>query len=173
MEKRFDKNCKRIVVTGPECTGKSWLSHQLARKTSGLWLPEYARYYISHLKRPYNKEDVMHIATMQIELESGMVAANPAYLLLDTGLIITKVWLEHVYGSSPAWLDEAIKAMPRHLHLLCYPDLPWQPDPLRENKDLRMYFFDWYRSELEKYGFDYRIIKGEQRLHQSMHALNE
>ncbi|MEA3447756.1 MAG: ATP-binding protein, partial [Bacteroidota bacterium] len=125
MEKRFDKNCKRIVVTGPECTGKSWLSYELARITSGMWLPEYARYYIHFLNRDYTKKDVLHIARMQIELESGMVAANPAYLFLDTGLIITKVWLEHVYGNSPAWLDTAIKNSPRHLHLLCYPDLPW------------------------------------------------
>ncbi|MGC9331675.1 MAG: AAA family ATPase [Bacteroidales bacterium] len=161
MEKRFDKNCKRIVVTGPECTGKSWLSYQLARETSGLWLPEYARYYIQSLNRNYTKEDVLHIARMQFELENGMVATNPEYLFLDTDMIITKVWLEHVYGSSPVWLDDAIKEMPRHMHLLCYPDLTWSSDPLRENKELRLYFFQWYEKEITSYGFPYAIIKGK------------
>ncbi|MGM0649979.1 MAG: AAA family ATPase [Bacteroidota bacterium] len=161
MEKRFDKNCQRIVITGPECTGKSWLSYQLARKTRQLWLPEYARYYIYYLNRDYSRKDVEHIAQMQIELEEGMAAVTPRVLFLDTGLIITKVWLEHVYGNSPSWLDEAIKNSHRYMHLLCYPDLPWHPDPLRENKDLRMYFFNWYEQEIRNYGFDYQIIKGD------------
>jgi nicotinamide riboside kinase len=173
MEKRPDKNCKRIVVTGPECTGKSWLSYQLACKTSELWLPEYARHYIRHLNRPYKKEDVVHIARTQIDLETGMAAGHPEYLFLDTGLIITKVWLEHVYGNSPGWLDDAIKTLPRHLHLLCYPDLPWHPDPLRENKDLRMYFFEWYEKEIISCGFPYVVIKGkgEERLQSAIEGV--
>lgn len=175
MEKRPEKITKRVVITGPESTGKSWLSYHLAKETNSLWLPEYARFYIQHLNRDYTEADVQHIARMQAELEEEMARCQPEYLFMDTGLIITKVWLEHLYGSSPQWLDERIKKLPRHIHLLCYPDLPWEPDPLRENKDLRMHFFNKYQAEIEHYGLDFHIIRGrgEARLRNAMQAVRQ
>ena len=175
MEKRSEKNTKRIVVTGPESTGKSWLSYHMAKETNSLWLPEYARFYIQHLNRNYNEADVLHIACMQAELEDEMSRCKPEYLFMDTGLIITKIWLEHVYGSSPQWLDDKIKMLPVHHHLLCYPDLPWEPDPLRENKDLRMHFFQRYKKELEHYELKYSIIKGrgEARLQNALQVVSQ
>ena len=45
-------------------------------------------------------------------------------------------------------------------YLLCTPDLPWEPDPLRENGDRREYFFDWYKRELEELQAPYGIVSG-------------
>lgn len=173
MEKRFEKSVKRVVITGPESTGKSWLSRQLSLKTGGLWLPEYARFYVEFLGRNYSEDDVLKIAKVQIDLENQMAAATTDYLFIDTGLIITKVWLEHVYGRSPKWLDEAIRTQPRHMYLLCKYDLPWIPDPLRENPDLREFLFDWYKRELDYYGMNYHVIEGigNKRLENALRAL--
>ncbi|MDA3910604.1 MAG: ATP-binding protein [Bacteroidales bacterium] len=151
---------KRIVLTGPESTGKSWLAGRLARHYNGLWVPEFARFYVANLQRNYAKEDVIYIARKQVELEQELVKCKPEYLFLDTDLIITKVWLKHVYNEVPQFVDDAIRNLPRDLHLLCNYDLQWEYDPTRENPDKREFFFEWYRKELEYYGLDYRIVSG-------------
>ncbi|RLD81558.1 MAG: ATPase, partial [Bacteroidetes bacterium] len=60
---------KRIIITGPESTGKSTLSKQLANYYQTIYLPEYARTYIENLNRHYNYNDLVKIAKMQIKLE--------------------------------------------------------------------------------------------------------
>jgi nicotinamide riboside kinase len=48
----------KIVVIGPESTGKSTLSAALAHKLHTVWVPEYARTYIDLLDRPYTEADL-------------------------------------------------------------------------------------------------------------------
>jgi NadR type nicotinamide-nucleotide adenylyltransferase len=151
---------KRIVVIGPESTGKTTICEKLASHYNTKWLPEYARTYIESLNRPYTQNDVLHIAKKQIELEEELAKCNNI-LFIDTDLIITKVWLLHVYKTCPDWINNAIKNTPRTLYLLCYPDLPWEFDPVRENPQLRDYFFEWYKKEIEDLNIPYFIVKGE------------
>ncbi len=42
---------KKIVVIGPESTGKSTLCEQLAAHYKTKWVPEYAREYIDRIKQ--------------------------------------------------------------------------------------------------------------------------
>ncbi len=165
---------KKIVLIGPESTGKTILCQSLALHYNTQWLPEYARTYIENLNRKYTIEDVLHIAKKQIELEKELSLKND-FLFIDTDLIITKVWLIHVYGSCPEWLNEAIKNTPRTLYLLCFPDLPWEYDIVRENPNNREYFFEWYLKEIENNKIPYVIIKGigEERLKNSIEAINK
>lgn len=149
----------RIVITGPESTGKTTLCEELAAHYKAQWLPEYARTCIENLKRPYTEEDVLHIAEKQVELEEEW-SKKSNVLFIDTDLIITKVWLLHVYGTCPEWIDKWLKSAPRTLYLLCYPDLPWEYDPVRENPQLRDYFFEWYKREIENINAPYFIVKG-------------
>jgi NadR type nicotinamide-nucleotide adenylyltransferase len=172
MEKRFT-HIKRVVLTGPESTGKSVLTRQLARHTGELFLPEYARSYVASLSRNYDYDDILHIAEMQVKLESEIINQSKNWLFIDTDLIITKVWFLHVFGRFPTWLDEAIKKMPRYCHLLCYPDIEWEADSTRENPHLREFLFDWYQKELETYHIPYYIIKGSgnQRFENALKSL--
>jgi nicotinamide riboside kinase len=50
---------KRIAVTGPESTGKSLLTEQLARHYNTVWVPEFARSYLEKLGRPYDEDDIL------------------------------------------------------------------------------------------------------------------
>jgi NadR type nicotinamide-nucleotide adenylyltransferase len=159
MEKKYEMQ-KRVVVIGPESTGKSTLCMNLALHYKTKWLPEYARTYIENLNRPYTNVDVLHIAKKQIELEKELAKENQL-IFIDTDLIITKVWLLHVYKTCPKWIDDAIKNTPRTLYLLCYHDLPWEFDPVRENPQLRDYFFEWYKKEIEALNIPYIVVKGE------------
>jgi hypothetical protein len=47
------------------------------------------------------------------------------------------------------------------VYLLCYPDLPWEPDPVRENPTIREYLFDWYEREVQALGVPYYIVRHE------------
>lgn len=58
-------------------------------------------------------------------------------MVLDTDLAVIWVWWCVKFGPPPTWLERALNAQPARLYLLCQPDLPWQPDPLRESRGER------------------------------------
>ncbi len=156
----------RIAVTGPESTGKSWLSEKLAEYYNTLYVPEYAREYVTRLDRPYMQKDILIISQEQIKRENIALKAANRYLFCDTDLIVSKIWEVYKYNDCHPWILEQIENNPCDLYLLCNIDLPWEPDPLREYPHMREFFFDWFKRELEQYGLPYRIISGnrEQRL---------
>lgn len=154
---------KWIVVTGPESSGKSTLTKQLAGWFEGVGIPEYARDYVERLKRPYNRQDVETIGRRQLLYLKKIrrdCGNNEVYVIFDTFLIITKIWLEEVYHYCPAWLHLAIEENRPDLALLCEPDLPWQQDGVRENREKRSYLYQRYKRELEYYQIPYRIVNG-------------
>lgn len=166
---------KKIVVTGPESTGKTMLSEALAARLHAALIPEYARGYIEKLKRPYVFSDLELIARHQIQEETRMAeSAGNGILVMDTWLIITRVWFDVVYAKIPEWVDEYISSSKIDLFLVCKPDLPWIADAVRENGgEMRLKLFDRYCSEIEKQGFNYEIVEGigDARLQNALNLL--
>jgi len=161
MEKRSEKNLKRIVIIGPESTGKTELAQFLAEQFNTVYVPEFARIYVEQLNRPYTYEDVELIAKEQIKLEKKFSLKANQILFFDTYLIITKVWFQVVYKRIPDWLDEAIRNSNIDLFLLTNTELPWIQDKVRENGgEMREKLFEIYKSELQNYGFNFSIITG-------------
>jgi nicotinamide riboside kinase len=151
----------RIVISGPESTGKSVLTEKLTGHFGGRAVPEYARGYIAGLGRPYTERDVEVIARKQIVQFKESKYPNEI-VFFDTGLIITKVWLELVFKADTDWIAREIRTVETDLYLLCAPDIPWIPDPLRENGgEMRYRLFEIYKSNLETFELPYRIIRGE------------
>ena len=150
----------RVGIIGPESTGKSTLATYLAHRYNGVLVSEYAREYMERLapSYEYTYDDIVAIAQQQIHVISNI---SSDLVIFDTELIITKVWFLHKYGVCPDFLRDAIQNNPMDIYLLCYPDLPWQPDPVRENPMLREYLFDWYEREIQALGIPYYIIKHE------------
>jgi NadR type nicotinamide-nucleotide adenylyltransferase len=165
----------KISIIGPEATGKTTLSKQLAEHYKTIWLPEYARYYVENLNRKYNYNDVVHIAEKQIELEKDYLQKSGKFLFLDTDLIIIKVWLLFVYNKTPDWIDEEIEKNKADLYLLCFYDLPWEYDKVRENGgENRKILFDLYENELKLKHFTYKLVKGngDNRLNFAVNEIN-
>ena len=155
---------QKIVITGPESTGKTSLSRQLSEYYNAPLIPEYARKYIETLNNKYNYNDVVNIAKYQIEqLEKiNTDYSNSRFVFIDTGLIITKIWFNEVYKKIPDFLINSIKNIKIDLFYLCYPDIPWVPDKVRENGGKkRIELFYKYKYELDYYNFKYIIIKGD------------
>lgn len=156
------KKTLKIGITGPESTGKSTLAKQLAHYYRTIWVPEYAREYLAGLNRAYTQADVEQIATGQLTRMNQALVKIPDSTLVffDTELLVLKIWLQHAYGTCPEWLLQAIPAQNLDLYLLMNVDLPWEPDPQREHPNLRQFFYDWYKRELQAYGFHFVEISG-------------
>lgn len=166
MEKNTKKtdlkeNPKIIVITGAESTGKSVLTKWLASYFNVSFIPEFAREYIEKLGRNYTYNDVEIIAKKQInQLETQKQSEYP-YVFIDTWLIITKIWFEVVFGKIPTWLEKSIRETKIDLFLVCDTNLPWEPDPVRENGgEQREILQSRYIKELESYNFKYKIVSG-------------
>jgi NadR type nicotinamide-nucleotide adenylyltransferase len=174
MEENPDPGIKRIVIIGPESTGKTELTKALASAYRTTWIPEYAREYLEQMNRPYVLQDVLHIAEAQVIRDKQYLKSANRILFVDTDLIITKVWLEVVYGSSPAWIPEYLHTIRTDLYLLCKPDIPWIPDPVRENGGaMREILYNRYRSEIELIGCEWREVEGSgsDRLDNAIHQI--
>lgn len=156
----------RVLITGPESTGKSELSHALAQHYAGMVIPEYAREYVEKLNRSCTFEDVEHIARWQ--QHSYIHTQRPGtYVFFDTWLIITRVWFEVVFKKVPPWIDEQINQAHFDLVLLCQPDLPWVSDGIRENGgEMRNTLLERYRQLIRTRAWEHATISGvgEKRL---------
>jgi len=173
-EVNFNKQI-RIVVTGPESTGKTTLAKQLAEFYHGQYIQEYAREYIEKLPHPYTYEDVEDIAKAQVKQFQETQSSLDRVFIFDTWLIITKVWFDWVFGKTPLWIEGQIRGCPMELFLLCEPDLPWEADRVRENGgENRVKLFMQYRKELVHYGFNFVEISGtgDERLTNAIAAIN-
>jgi len=164
MEKRNTRQRSQvifIVLTGPECTGKSTLAKQLAAYYDAVFIPEYAREYIENLCRPYDYEDVLHIAATQVKQKNEQSQRPDRIVFLDTYLVITKVWMDLLYKTHPAWIEEELRSNDIGLYLLCNLDIAWEPDRVRENGgQMREKLFNLYKQELEQNDLNYEIIAG-------------
>src|SRR5579871_1548096 len=151
---------KKIVIIGPESTGKSTLCENLAAHFHTGWVREYAREYLEEHGMGYSYETLSVIARGQLELEDAAtrsLAADAAAtrslaalagtaeaakapspdiaLFIDTDMYVMKVWSEYVFGRCEPWILDEIVRRKYDGYLLCNTDLPWAPDPLREYPD--------------------------------------
>ena len=162
---------KKIVVIGPESTGKSSLCKLLAEHYHTLWCPEYAREYLTAHGMNYTYEDLLTIAMGQIELEEkytqlaignrqsaeindlhSSLITHHSLLLIDTDMYVMKVWCEFVFGKCHQFILDQIGKRKYDLYLLCDIDLPWTYDELREYPDPgpRQQLYEIYKSTYEK-----------------------
>jgi NadR type nicotinamide-nucleotide adenylyltransferase len=161
----------KIVITGAESTGKSTLARALATHFQTKWIPEFSRFYIEKLHRNYTYSDIEKIALHQITEEKN-ISSEIQLVFFDTWLIITKVWFEFVFGNSPGWLNESILQSKIDLFLVCDIDIPWIPDPVRENGgENRRILHNTYIDLIKNYGFNYQIISGVEE-ERTLNALN-
>ena len=179
MEKRFKTTVlktspKIVVITGAESTGKSTLTETLAKHFNVPFIPEIAREYVEHLREKYTYNDVEKIAQKQVELLNQLKNTNHPFIFVDTWLIITKIWFEVVFQKTPDWFESEFQKNRIDLFLVCDTDLPWIPDPVRENGgEQRIILHNKYIETIQEYNFKYKVVsgKGEERVKDALFHL--
>jgi NadR type nicotinamide-nucleotide adenylyltransferase len=182
---------KKIVVVGPESTGKSSLCKQLAEHYQTIWVEEYAREYLLKKGTDYSFENLLDIAKGQIALEELAVGRwplaekdpheqqttnNEQLLFIDTNMYVMKVWCEFVFDKCHHWILNRIVERAYDLYLLCNVDLPWVKDELREYPDLlnRQKLYHHYKDILINQQVPWVDISGDykERLEKAVDAVD-
>ncbi|MEO6541252.1 MAG: AAA family ATPase [Ferruginibacter sp.] len=178
---------KKVVIIGPESTGKSSLCEQLAEHYHTIWVKEYAREYLLNKGTVYSFEDLLDIAKGQIETEEkgieDLCAKNSKFkiqnskLFIDTNMYVMKVWCEFVFDKCHHWILNRIAERKYDLYLLCNIDLPWIKDELREYPDLvsRQKLYNHYKDILVNQNVPWVDISGnyEERLEKAVEAVEK
>jgi NadR type nicotinamide-nucleotide adenylyltransferase len=189
---------KKIVVIGPESTGKSTLCQQLAAHYQASWVKEYAREYLLKNGTSYTFENLLDIAKEQIAGEElivgswslaerasgeqpagscGRITPNDQPLFIDTDMYVMKVWCEFVFEKCHHWILNRIVERKYDLYLLCNTDLPWVKDELREYPDLlsRAKLYNHYKDIMLNQNVPWVDVSGnyEERLQIAVTAIDK
>lgn len=189
-KKQNMQNLRKVVIIGPESTGKSSLCKLLAEHYNTEWCPEFARDYLLYHGKNYSYDDLETIAKGQIELEEKValivqgapqnLADNQTakkLLFVDTDMYVMKVWCEYVFGKCHQLILDEIVTRKYDLYLLCNTDLPWKQDELREYPDEqpRLELFNIYKDILIHQNVPWVQINGNyaERLQTAIETINE
>ena len=190
------QSIKKVVIIGPESTGKSSLCKQLAAYYNTIWCPEFAREYLTTNGKKYAFEDLEIIAKGQLALEeeyfntlntilqkttaeenNNYTNKQSSILFIDTDMYVMKVWCEYVFGKCHLSILDEIVQRKYDLYLLCNIDLPWTADELREypDKKPRQEIYKMYQDILINQQVPWVQISGnyEERLNDAILAVNK
>jgi nicotinamide riboside kinase len=169
----------KIAIVGPESSGKTTLCEELMMRVGGGHVSDGTREYLEELDRPYIEEDLLEMARSHAQwfVDAPLFASEhwaaihgndpvgkstplePVYF--DCDILNIKIWSQERFGRVHPEIDRLVRELKYDLRLLCRPDVPWEPDPLRENPRDRDRLFTIWEHELNAFGFPYVIIEGK------------
>jgi NadR type nicotinamide-nucleotide adenylyltransferase len=166
--KQQPSKCIKVVLFGPESTGKTTLSRQLARHYNSVWAPEFAREYLQDIwnneRRTCEPKDLLPIAIGQMKLENELAQKTNSVLICDTDLLETKVYSEAYYlGTCDPILEKYAIQNTYDLYFLTYIDVPWEADDLRDKPNERERMFKAFEDALIAYKRPFVLLKGDKK----------
>ena len=165
--KQKESSCIKVVLFGPESTGKTTLSMKLAKHYKSLWVPEFAREYLQKKwdaeKKICRPEDLIPIAIGQMKLENQLAKQVDSVLICDTDLLETKVYSKVYYnGFCDPLLNKYALENIYDLYFLTYIDTQWEADDLRDKPHERETMFQAFQQALITNKRPYVLLKGSE-----------
>jgi nicotinamide riboside kinase len=154
----------RLAVTGPESSGKTTLATAVSNFYNGKFVPEYAREYLHALGRGYQQCDLPKIAQKQFDLNNADVSFP--LVICDTEMTVMRIWHRYKFNMNDKLIDGLFQIQSFDHLFLCMPDIPWEPDSLREHPGERELLFELYLKELQHQAISFSVVCGtlEQRM---------
>jgi nicotinamide riboside kinase len=169
---------ERIVVYGPESTGKSVLTESLAKHFNEPWSREFVRQFWDDHNGVITDGDLKAIGQGQRAGEDEATAQAKQLVFCDTDLLTCRIWGDLLFpGRGPAWIRREGDARARRtsLYLFCETDLPYEPDPQRAYPDAegRKMCRKYWQEIVEELQIGYVLIRGtgEERLVSAIKAV--
>lgn len=171
MEKELaqrDSNIIRVVLYGPESTGKTTLCKQLAAYYNTCWVPEYMRIFLekkTFLPREeiVSYEDLNPIAKGQMQMENDLIDSADTFLFCDTNLLELQVYAEYYFGNCPEGISDYANKNKYDLYILTFIDTPWVPDGMRDRPENREKMFARFEKKLIENNLRYIVVKGNEK----------
>ena len=156
---------KRVVICGPESTGKSTMTRNLAAHFKTNFVDEFARDFLqnkwNNKQEVCSKEDLLEIAKGQIELENLKIKKSSKLIFCDTNILTTIAWSKtHFNEFCDPWIQRKAKTLKYDYYLILNTDIPWVKDDLRDRPKDREKMFIAHKKELDYASVDYDIING-------------
>ena len=153
-------NKSKIAFIGPESSGKTSLAEECARLFNGIYIPEFAREYLSSKGDfyKYSIDDLLFIAEKQFE---SFKKPSGKILFIDTEMIVMSIWAKDKFGFIPDKILKLTANQQIDKYYLCKPDFPWQFDKLREDPGRQNDIFDLYKLTLDSYNINYEVLFGD------------
>ena len=166
LQKKTD--CLKIVLYGPESSGKTTLAKTLAAIYNTSWVSEYARNYLQEKwdkkKEICNLNDLSLIVRGQIKLENEAIRSANKFVFCDTNILVTKIWAEtHFDGYCPPEIEKYSKIFQYDYYFLTNIDVPWVKDDLRDRPDNREEMFNYFKKQLDINEIQYSVVSGDRK----------
>ena len=149
-----------ICVFGPESTGKSTLTRQLANHFNAPFIDEYAETVIRSKRGIIEFDDMELIVRGHHENIQQAMDSLPPILFIDTDAIASKIWSNELFGKESPIIEKYIALQNFTHYLLLDVDLPWQDDMHRYRPDNCRDFFARCKRELDNRNKSYSVISG-------------
>ena len=166
---------KRVCIFGPESTGKSTLTKNLARHFQTRFVPEYARTFMEAKNNQLEQQDLAIFAAGMAASENALAHTANRVLFSDTDALTTCIWSEWLYKEVPEELLALAQRQRHDLYLLLDVDVPWIEDPQRYYPEERETFLASCKQYLERWQRPYQVISGsfEERLEKSIMLVSD
>ena len=146
-----DSSLLKVVLIGPESTGKTTLAKELSEEFNTTWVEEYCRDFALDKWKRYGKHcessDVIPIAEGQMNYEREALKEARNLLICDTDILETLVYGKIYYSKSYPVLEDYITHNYADLYLLTYIDVPWEEDRVRINPNNRLRDYNFFLKE--------------------------
>lgn len=164
----------RICIFGPESTGKSTLTGDLAKHYQTTAVPEYARGYIEARNGEVQFADMLPIARGQAASEDALARSASRLLFCDTDPLSTSIWSQWLFNRCDRWIEEEAARRDYAMTFLLDVDVPWVEDQVRYLPSNRKDFFETCEEYLRKHDRRYIVLSGgwDQRRAEAIEAID-
>ena len=153
--------CKKVLVFGPESTGKTTLCKMLTAEFDGALVPEYARTWLKGREDNFGLADMEIIAKGQCAAEAAALKRGKPFVFCDTDALTTALWCQELFGSGPESVSRLAAESSYDLVLLLDVDVPWVDDALRLRPENREQFMERCKQALVEAGREFVVVSGD------------